>query len=54
MTDELGGVGTAFIQLVDQGVDTCTVAYVPRMMANQARVTEHINKFVMVMQLYID
>ena len=40
--------------LVDRGVDTCTVAYVPRMMANQARVEEHINKFVMVMELYND
>ena len=40
--------------LVDPGVDTCTVAYVPRMMANQARVKEHINKFVMVMELYND
>ena len=40
--------------LVDRGVDTCTVAYVPRMMANQARVKEHINKFVMVMELYND
>jgi len=40
--------------LVNRGVDTCTVAYVLRMMANQARVKEHINKFVMVMELYND
>ena len=40
--------------LVDRGVDTCTVAYVPRMMAEQERVKKHINKFVMVMELYND
>ena len=40
--------------LVDRRVDTCTVAYVPRMMADQAMVKQHINKFVMVVELYND
>ena len=36
--------------LVDRGVDTCTVAFVPRMMAEQTQVKQHINKFVMVVE----
>lgn len=39
---------------VDRGVDGCTVAFVPRMMATQERVKQHINQFVMVQELYND
>lgn len=39
---------------VDRGIDSCTVAFVPRMMAQQEKVKAHINKFVMVKELYND
>ena len=39
---------------VDRGIDSCTVAFVPRMMAQQERIKNHINNFVMVKELYND
>ena len=39
------------VKVVDS-VDTCTVAYVPRVQARLAKVEGHINKFVQVVELY--
>ena len=37
---------------VEQGVDGCTVAFVPRIYQQQGHVQAHINKFVTVLELY--
>ena len=39
------------VKVVDS-VDTCTVAYVPRVQASLAKVQAHLNKFVQVVELY--
>ena len=39
------------VKVVD-GVDTCTVAYVPRVVAKLEHVQDHLNKFVQVVELY--
>lgn len=36
---------------VDGGVDTCTVAFVPRTQSNLPHVLKHLNKFVQVTEL---
>ena len=41
------------VKVVDS-VDTCTVAYVPRVQARLAKVEEHLNKFVQVVEVYAD
>lgn len=43
----------ACVKVVD-GVDSCTVGFVPRVFAGTDRVKDHINKFVMVKELYED
>ena len=39
------------VKVVDD-VDTCTVAYVPRLIAKLEHVQGHLNKFVQVVELY--
>ena len=34
------------------GVDTCTVGFVPRIYVQQGKVKDHLNKFVVVKELY--
>lgn len=41
----------ACVKVVD-GMDRCTIAFVSRIFANTERVQSHINKFVMVKELY--
>ena len=39
---------------VDEGIDTCTVGFVPRVQATLPKVVNHINKFVQVLEIYSD
>lgn len=39
------------VKVVDS-VDTCTVAFVPRVQATLPKVEEHVNKFVQVVEVY--
>ena len=36
------------------GVDTCTVGFVPRLYLRQDRVKAHVNKFVVIKETYFD
>eukprot|EP00977_Amphora_coffeiformis_P012247 scaffold3028_cov174-Amphora_coffeaeformis.AAC.19 len=37
---------------VNRAVDGCTVAFVPQMIAYMEKIKKHINKFIMVIELY--
>lgn len=39
------------VKVVD-GLDGCTVAFIPRVMAGRERIIRHINKFITVVELY--
>ena len=41
------------VKVID-GVDTCTVAFVPRVIARTRHVSQHLNKFIQVVKLYKD
>lgn len=43
--------GIVCVKVID-GVDSCKVGFVPRMMASLDRVQNHLNKFVVVKELY--
>ena len=36
------------------GVDTCTVGFIPRVFVRHGKVTNHMNKFIVVKELYRD
>ena len=41
------------VKVID-GIDTCTVAFVPRVQAQLSKVKDNINRFVQVVELYTD
>ena len=53
---EVNGVPEEAVKCVKvvEGVDTCTVGFVPRIQAKLPKVTGHINQFVQVMELYCE
>lgn len=53
---EVNGVPERAVKCVRvlDGVDTCTVGFIPRIQANLPKVNDHINQFVQVTELYCD
>ena len=41
------------VKVID-GLDTCTVAFVPRVLMTLPKVQEHLNKFVQVVEIFED
>ena len=53
---EINGVVEPAVKCVKvvNGIDACTVAFVPRIYQKQPKVQDHLNKFVTVLELYAD
>ena len=49
--NDVDEVAIKCVKIID-GVDTCTVAYVPRILMQLPKVQAHINKFVQVSELH--